>query len=80
VDIFDASEYEFLLSRRAREAIGLALIIGIAFVPPVQRWHLGQIQHHAQHFAREVTSQLTPNTSEPPTREVTGVSRRRSNG
>lgn len=80
MDIFDASEYEFLLSRRARKAIGLALIIGIAFVPPVQRWYLGQIEHHAQHIAREVTSQLTSNTAEPPTREVTGVSRRRSNG
>jgi hypothetical protein len=79
VDIFDASEYDFLLSRRARKAIGLALIIGIAFVPPVQRWYLGQIEHHAQHIAREVTSQLTSNTSKPPPPEVTGVGRRGSN-
>lgn len=70
MDIFDASEYDFLLSRRARKTIGLALIVGVAFVPPVQRWYLGQIEHHAQHIARELTSQLTPDMSEPPTREL----------
>jgi hypothetical protein len=77
VDIFDASEYDFLLSRRIRKTIGSALIIGIAFVPPVQRWYLGQIEHHAEHITREFTSQLTSDPSEPSTREPIPDSTRR---
>jgi hypothetical protein len=58
VDIFDASDYDFLLPRRVRKAIGLSLMIGIALVPPVRVWYVGQIEHHAEHITREIVSTL----------------------
>lgn len=65
MDIFDASDYDFLLPRRARKAIGLALIIGVALVPPVRNWYVGQIEHHAEHITREIVSKLAAVSSEP---------------
>lgn len=41
VDIFDTSDYEFLLSRRAKRAIVFALLVGIAYVLPLTHWYLG---------------------------------------
>jgi hypothetical protein len=66
VDIFDASDYDFLLSRRTRKRIALALVIGIAFVPSVKSWYLGQIERHAEHITQEVQDRLTPDVVEPP--------------
>jgi hypothetical protein len=64
VDLFDASDYDFLLSRPARKTIALVLMIGIAFVPPVKRWYIGQIEHHAQHIMRDFMSTFITDTSE----------------
>ena len=36
MDIFEASDYDFLLSRRAKKTIAWALLIGVAWVPPVR--------------------------------------------
>lgn len=69
MDIFDASDYDFLLSKRARNAICLALVIGLAFVPPVKSWFVGQIEHHAEHVTREFMRQLAPVTFVPSPRE-----------
>lgn len=69
MDIFDASDYDFLLSRRTRNAIGLALAIGLVFVPPVKSWFVGQIEHHAEHVTREFMRQFAPVTSLPAPRE-----------
>ena len=68
MDLFDASDYDFLVPRRARRVIAWALVAGIAFVPPVQRWYLGQIEHHAQHITRDLLSQFIE-TSEPEPRD-----------
>jgi len=65
VDIFEASDYDFLLSRRARKTIAWALFIGVACVPPVRSWYFGQVQHHAQHITREFMSRMLPNAPEP---------------
>lgn len=63
MDIFDADECDFLLPRRTRKAIAFAPIIGVAFVPPVKRWYLDQIEPHAQHITREFMSELTSDTT-----------------
>ena len=76
-DIFDGGKYDFLLPRRTRKAIALGLIVGVAFVPPVKRWYLDQIEHHAQHTTREFMSQLTSDTSELPPREASRDQTRR---
>lgn len=60
VDIIDASDYDFLLPRRLRKAVAVVLLVGIAFVPPVQRWWLDQVNHHAEHVTREFVARLTP--------------------
>lgn len=62
VDIFDGSDYSFLLSRRVRKAVAVGVLLGVAFVPPVQRWYISQIQQHAQHITRTFISQLAPDT------------------
>jgi hypothetical protein len=36
VDIFDASDYDYLVPRRAKKTIAWALLIGVAWVPPVK--------------------------------------------
>jgi hypothetical protein len=56
VDIIDASDFDFLLPRRRMKLVVVALIVGVPFVPPVQRWYLGQIEHHAQHLTREISN------------------------
>lgn len=66
MDIFDASDYDFVLSKRARRRIALALVIGIAFVPSVKSWYIGQIERHAEHISREVQDRLTSDLDEPP--------------
>jgi hypothetical protein len=60
VDIFDGSDYSFLLSRRVKKSMAVGLLLGVAFVPPVQRWYISQIQQHAQHITRNLMSQLAP--------------------
>jgi hypothetical protein len=55
----------FLLSKRARKAIGVALMIGLAFVPPVKGRFVGQAEHHAEHVTRESMRQFAPGTSVP---------------
>ena len=42
--------------------IVLVLMIGIAFVPPVKRWYVGQIEHHAQHITRDFMSTFSTDT------------------
>ena len=66
MDIFDASDYDFVLSKCARRRIALALVIGIAFVPSVKSWYIGQIERHAEHISREVQDHLTSDLDEPP--------------
>ena len=66
VDISNASDYDFVLSQRARRRIALALVIGIAFVPSVKSWYLGQIERHAEHISREVQDRLASDLDEPP--------------
>ncbi|MGN6576397.1 MAG: hypothetical protein ACTHKG_11975 [Nocardioides sp.] len=66
MDIFDTSDYDFLLSKRTRKRIALALVIGIAFVPSVKSWYLGQIERHAEHITQDVQDRLTPDVLEPP--------------
>jgi hypothetical protein len=58
VDFLDASDYDFLLPRRVRKLLAVGLMVGIAFVPPVQRWWLEQIDTHAQHLTREFVGRL----------------------
>lgn len=65
VDLFDARDFDCLLSKRSRNFVTLALMIGIAFVPPVKSWYLGQIERHAQHITSEVQRHLTPELSKP---------------
>jgi hypothetical protein len=65
VDIFDASDYDFLLSKRLRKAMGLALVIGLTFVPPLKSWFVDQVEHHAEHVSRKLMRQLAPDTSVP---------------
>lgn len=72
MDFFDASDYDFLLSKRTRKRIALALIVGIAFVPPVKSWYIGQIERHAQHITQEVQDQLTPDIVKPPPEPTLG--------
>lgn len=72
MDIFDASDFDFLLSKRCRKWAGLALVIGIAFVPPVKSWYFGQIERHAQHITQEVQDQLTPDIVKPPPEPTLG--------
>lgn len=72
MDIFDASDYDFLLSKRTRRRIALALVIGTAFVPPVKSWYIGQIERHAEHITQEVQDHLTPDIVEPPPEPTSG--------
>lgn len=65
MDIFEASDLDFLLSRRAKKTIAWALLIGVAWVPPVRSWYLGQIQHHAEHLTREIMSRILPAAPDP---------------
>lgn len=58
MDIFEASDYDFLVSRRIRRVAASALIIGIAFLPPVRYWYLGQVEDHTSHLTRELMSSL----------------------
>lgn len=64
MDIFEASDYDFLLSRKAKKAFALILLVGVACVPSIRRWYLDQVEHHAQHISREVMSRLSPATSD----------------
>ena len=65
MDIFEASDYDFLLSRRAKKTIAFALLIGVAWIPPVRNWYFGQIQHHAEHLTREFVGRIFPGLPEP---------------
>lgn len=65
MDIFDVNDYDFVLSKRTRRRIALALVIGIAFVPSVENWYIGQIERHAQHITQEVRDRLTPEIAVP---------------
>lgn len=65
MDILDASDYDFLLPRRLRKLLALALIVGIALVPPVKRWYLDQIEHHAKHVTQEFVSIVIPGEDRP---------------
>lgn len=58
VDFIDATDYDFLLPRRVRRFLAVWLIVGIAFVPPVQRWWLDQIDTHAEHITREFVARF----------------------
>lgn len=58
VDFIDATDYDFLLPRPLRRFIAFALVAGIAFVPPVQRWWLDQIETHAAHVARDFAARF----------------------
>jgi hypothetical protein len=53
VDFIDATDYDFLLPRRVKKVLAVVLLVGIAFVSPVQRWWLDQIERHADHITRE---------------------------
>lgn len=70
MDIFDASDFDILLARRVRKVVAMSLIIGLASVPPVQRWYVDQIGQHAQHVTRTFLKQMTPQLPAPkaPTR------------
>lgn len=65
MDIFDASDFDFLLPRSVRKFVALSLLVGVAIVPPVQRWYMGQIEQHAQHITRNLIKQLTPKLPAP---------------
>ena len=64
MDIFEASDYDFLISRRIRRAAAWALILGIALLPPVRDWYLGQVQEHASHLTEEIMGRHTAGTSQ----------------
>ena len=72
MDIIDSGDYDFLLPRRLRQLVAVALTIGIAFVPPVKRWYLDQIERHAQHITEELVSIVTPNDAKPGKSEPAG--------
>ena len=61
MDIFEASDYDFLLSRRAKKMIAWTLLIGVAWVPPVRAWYFGQVHQHAEHIARDFMSLVFSN-------------------
>jgi hypothetical protein len=69
MDIFDASDFDFLVPRRVRKTIAVGLLMGLAFVPPVQHWYVDQIQRHAEHLTRSIVKQLTPTLSPSPAHE-----------
>lgn len=60
VDIIDTSDYDFLLPRRLRKAVAVGLLVGVAFVPPAQRWWIDQVNHHAEHVTREFVARFYP--------------------
>ena len=64
MDIFEASDYDFLVSRRIRRMAAWSLMVAIALLPPVRDWYLGQVQEHAAHLTEEIVSLLTKGTSE----------------
>lgn len=63
VDIIDASDYDFLMPRRWKRRIATVLMVGVAFVPPVQRWWLDQIEGHAEHLTRELDARFVTDVS-----------------
>lgn len=63
VDIIDASDYDFLMPRRWKRRIATVLMVGVAFVPPVQRWWLDQIEEHAEHLTRELVARFVTDVS-----------------
>lgn len=65
MDFFDASDFDFLLSKSTGKRIVLALVVGIAFVPPVRSWYIGQIERHAEHITQEIQDHLTPDVVGP---------------
>lgn len=74
MDIFDASDYDFVLPRRAKRVIAWALLIGVAWVPSVRGWYFEQAQRHAKHVSRELISRIFPSapgtTTPAPTKTV----------
>jgi hypothetical protein len=58
VDFIDSTDYDFLLPRRVRQVLAVGLIVGIAWVPPVQRWWIDQINTHAEHVTRELVARF----------------------
>ena len=58
VDLIDASEYDFLLPKRLRRGIAIGLLVGLATVPSVREWFVGQVVLHAQHTAQEIIDDL----------------------
>lgn len=69
VDIIDASDYDFLMLRRLKRRIATALMVGVAFVPPVQRWWIDQIKEHTDHVTREFIARFVadvPGKDAPP--------------
>lgn len=63
MDLFDAADCDFLMSRRTRRRIALALMVGIFVVPAVRSWYIGQIERHAEHVTREIQDLLIPELS-----------------
>lgn len=69
VDIIDASDYDFLMPRQWKRRIATALMVGVACVPPVQRWWIDQIEEHADHVTREFIARFVtdvPGKNAPP--------------
>lgn len=70
MDIFEASDFDFLLPKRTRKWIAVALMSGVALLPPVRDWYTGQIEHHAQHITREIQDRLATQVSDAPPRNA----------
>ncbi|KQW45064.1 hypothetical protein ASC77_19985 [Nocardioides sp. Root1257] len=70
MDVFDASDFDFLMPRRIRKLLALALMLGIVVVSPVRDWFVGQVERHAEHLTREIQDlvipELPPVTPTPP--------------
>ncbi|UFN45189.1 hypothetical protein [Nocardioides okcheonensis] len=61
MDFLDAVDYGLLLPRRVTKLLAVGLMVGIAFVPPAQRWWLEQIDSHAEHVTCEFVEGLGSN-------------------
>jgi hypothetical protein len=60
MDLFDFTDYLPLLSRRVRDAIVVAVAVGVVFVPPVREWFAGQLMQHAGDVSRKFREAIQP--------------------
>lgn len=54
MNFFDVAPWGDLLPRKLRRFLGVALMLSVAFLPPVQTWWMGQVEEHAKDRATRI--------------------------